>query len=71
MKLERVVIGKHGMASLMLALKQTEIKAEDIPVHIHQGQTATQQLKEKDETPTVMVHVVYINEITTLCLPKN
>ena len=30
-----VVPGKHGMAALMLALKEEETKAEAIPVHIH------------------------------------
>ena len=32
-----VVTGKHGMLSLMLALNEAEIKAEAIPLHIHQG----------------------------------
>ena len=35
---------------------------------MHQGNTATQQLKNKDETPTDMVHVGQINETTKLCL---
>ena len=34
---ERVVPGKHGMVSLMLALKEAEIKVESIPVHMNQG----------------------------------
>ena len=34
-----------------------------------QGQTATKQMKDRDETPTLMVHAGYINEIKTLCLP--
>ena len=33
-----VVPGKHGMLALMLALKEAKIKAEDIPVHMHQVQ---------------------------------
>ena len=37
MRWSRVVPGKHDMAALMLALNKAEIKAEDIPVHIHQG----------------------------------
>ena len=37
---ERVVPRKYGMAALMIALKEAEIKSEDIPVHIQQGQTA-------------------------------
>ena len=55
---------KHGIAALMLALKELEINAESIPVHINQVNTATQQLKDKDETPTVMVHEGQINETT-------
>ena len=35
----QVVPGKHGMTALMLALKEAEIKAEAIPVHMHQGHT--------------------------------
>ena len=49
------------MADIVLALKEAEIKAEDIPVHMHQGKTSTQKLKDKDETPTVMVNAVQIN----------
>ena len=37
MRWERVVPGKHGMSALMLALKEAEIKAETISVHMHQG----------------------------------
>ena len=40
----------------MLALKDAGIKAEAIPVHMKQGRTATNKIKNKDETPTVMVH---------------
>ena len=36
---------------------------------MYQWQTARQQLKDKDETPTVMVHAGYINKTTTLFLP--
>ena len=32
-----VVPGKHGMAALMLALKDEKKKADDIPVYMHQG----------------------------------
>ena len=52
----RVVPGKHYMATLMLALKESEIKAESISVHMHQEKTETQHLKDKNETPTLMVH---------------
>ena len=52
-----LVPGKHGMAALMLALKEAKLKAEDIPVHTHKGKTATQHLKNKDVTPTVIVHM--------------
>ena len=70
MRRARVVPGKYGMLDLILALKGVKIKAEDMPVHMNQGHTATKQLKDKDKTPTVMVHVGYINETTTLCLLK-
>ena len=60
--------GKHGMSALMLAPKKVEIKVEAIPVHMHQGQKATNHLKDKGDTPTVMVHAGNINETTTLCL---
>ena len=36
---------------------------------MHQGNTATKQLKDKDETTTVMVHARNINETKTLCIP--
>ena len=53
----------------MISLKEAKIKLEDIPLNIHQSQKATQRLKDKDETPTVMLHAGNINENTTLCLP--
>ena len=65
----RVVPGKHGMADLMLALKEAEIKAEAIPVHIYQGQKATKQLKYKCKIPTVTAHALQIKKTTTLCIP--
>ena len=49
--------GKHGMSSLMLALKEAEIEAEYVPVHMKQGNIETQQLKDNNEPPTLMVHV--------------
>ena len=70
MRQERVVPGKHGMSDLMIALKEAEIKAEAIPVHMHQGHTVTQKLKYNNEVPTVMVHSGQIKKITTLPLPK-
>ena len=66
---ESVVPGKHGMRFLMLALKEAEIKAESIPVHMHQGQTTTKELKDKGEVSTVKVNVGHINETKTLCIP--
>ena len=66
-----VVPGKHGIEDLMLALKEAEIKVEDIPVHMHQGDTVTQQMKYINETPIVIVHVGKIKETTTyLCPPR-
>ena len=56
----RVVPIKHGIKTLILALKEAEIKAEAIPVHMHHGQTATNQLKYKSEITTVMMHAVKI-----------
>ena len=64
-----LVTGKHGMSVLMLALKEAEIKVEDIPVHMHHKQTATKQMKYKGEIPTGALHAVKINKTTTLTLP--
>ena len=66
---ERVLSGKYGISALMLALKEEEIKAEAIPVHMHQGHTETYQLKYNNETPTVMVRTGKINKNTKLPLP--
>ena len=41
----RAVLRKCGISALILALKEAKIKPETIPVHMHQGQTSTQQLK--------------------------
>ena len=38
---------------------------------MYQGNTATKQLKDKDETTTVMVHARNINETKTLCIPTD
>ena len=46
MRHARVVPGKHGIISLILALKEAVIKSEAIPVHMYQWQTARQQLKD-------------------------
>ena len=56
MRKSRVVPGKYRISSPMIALKKVEIKAESIPVHMHQGHTETQKLKYNNETPTVMVY---------------
>ena len=69
MRWEIVVPVKHGMEALMLALNEAEINTETITVHIHQGRTETQQLKDTNDTPTVMLHSGKINETTTLCIP--
>ena len=69
MRREIVVPVKHGMSALMLALKEAEIKVEAIPVHMHHGHIETQQLKDKNEKPTLRVHAGQINETTTLPLP--
>ena len=64
-----LVPGKHGMAALILSLKESQIKSEAIPVNMHQGHTESQQQKDKKETPTLMVYMGQINEITTPPLP--
>ena len=40
MKQARVDIVKHVIAALTISLKEEEINSEDIPVHMHQRQTA-------------------------------
>ena len=57
------------MTDLMLALKEAEINTETIPVHMNKGHKETKYLKDNNETPTVMVHVVQINKTKTLPLP--
>ena len=47
----RVVPDKKVMTALILALKEAKIRAEDIPVHMHQWKTATIPLKDKGEKP--------------------
>ena len=61
--------GKHGMAALMIALKEAEINSEAIPVHMHQDEAETQQLKYKNETPTGTVYAGQINETATVPIP--
>ena len=68
MRRARVVPGKHGMEALMVALKEVKIKAGAIPVQMHQGNKEIQQLKNSNETPTVMLHTGHINETKTLPL---
>ena len=48
MRRSRVVPGRHGMIALMLELKEAEINAEAISVHMHQGHIETQQLKDNN-----------------------
>ena len=60
---------KHVMPDLMLELKEAEIKAEAIPVHMYHKQTVPKHLKDKGETPTVMVNEGHINKTTILPLP--
>ena len=43
MRRGRVVPGKHGIAALVISLKEAEIKVEYIPVQMHQGNTEKQQ----------------------------
>ena len=58
---ERVVPGKHVMKAFMLVLKDSEVKAETIPVHMYQYKTATKLNKHKDEKINSMVNSVQIN----------
>ena len=69
MRRARVVPVKHGMAALVLALKEVEIKAEARPVHMQKRHTESQQPKYKKKTPTLVVHAVQINKTTTLPIP--
>ena len=46
-----MVLRKHGMESLMLALNGTALKTEDIPVHINQRQTAIKGHEETGKIP--------------------
>ena len=69
MRREGVVSGKHGITSLMLVLKEEKTEAEAILVNMHQGKIEPKNLKDKDETLTVMVHKVQNNETTILYLP--
>ena len=69
MRQSRVVTGKHGMVDLMLVLKEAEIKAEDIPVHMQQRQTATKHPKDNGEITKVTVRSGQLNDTTTLCIP--
>ena len=64
----RVMPIKCVISSLMISLKEVEIKVEHITLHIHHKRTSKTNLKDKGEIPTVMVHKVQINETTTLPL---
>ena len=66
-----MVSGKHGMEALMIALKEAEIKSEAIQLHLQQVHIETQHLKDKNETPTLMVHAGNINKTTAIPLPTN
>ena len=69
MRRARVISGKHGLSSFMLALNEAEIKAEATPVHMNHEKTATIVLKNKGEISIGMVHARQINKTTTLILP--
>ena len=43
MRRARFVTGEHVMDDIMLAIKDSEIKAEDKLVHMNQGQNATKE----------------------------
>ena len=70
MRQEIVVTGKHSMAAFILSLKEEEIKAEAIPVHMHHRHTETQHMKDNNEATTLMLHAGQINKTTTLTLPN-
>ena len=57
-----VLTGKHGMAALILELKEAGENEEAIPVHMHQEKTEIQQLIDNNETTTVMVHAGQIKK---------
>ena len=68
MRQARGLTRKHGMVALMIPLKEAEIKAEAIPVHMKKGQTETKNLKYKGEIPTGTVYMGQINKTTKLFL---
>ena len=43
MKQARVVTGEHGMAALILEIKDEVMKIEAIPVHVNKVDTATKE----------------------------
>ena len=45
------VPGKCGIIALVLALKDTEVKQEDVPVHMYQGCTTTKYQEENFQKP--------------------
>ena len=47
----RVVLGKHGISGLMLVLKDSYFKAEDIQVHMHQGKKKIKRRKIMVKNP--------------------
>ena len=60
----RVVFVKNDLEDLMMALMNAEVKAEDIPLHIHQGHTKNKEYK--CEKTMVVVNSGHINKTTTL-----
>ena len=66
-----MVPGKHGTTDLILELKEAEIKAEAIPLYMHQRHIEKKQPKYSNETPAVMVHAGQVNKTTTLPLPTD
>ena len=69
MRQARLLPVKQVMAALLLKLNQVEIMVKYILVYMHQGHTTTKHLKDKGETPKVMLHKGHINETTTICIP--
>ena len=69
MKRERVVPGKYGISTLMLELKEAEIKIRGYTSTYAPQIDCKTNLKDKGEIPTGAVHAEHINKTTTLPIP--
>ena len=49
--MRRVFFVKHGMADIILALNEEEVKADAITVHMHKGKTTEKNRNKIVKTP--------------------